>query len=121
MPNPDDHIHLPVGAEEVGSSATARFPRLVTGMGCSSLFMSLSTILLQAPTGVLFQQHAQLYYVVLLSLAAIATTQIGIGIFLQYGGAPVLERVVKTFILTASTLVLILTATIGGFCITTKI
>jgi hypothetical protein len=106
MPNPND-IHQP----SLAMAVPDRFPRLVTGMGCSSLFMSLSTLLLQAPRGVLFEQHAQLYYVILLSLATITTTQIGIGI----------ERVVKTFILTASTLVLILTATIGGFSFTTKI
>jgi hypothetical protein len=98
-----------------------RFPHLVTGMGCSSLLMSLSTLLFQEPSGVLFQQHHRLFYQILLLLAVLGTIQVAVGIFLQYRTAPASERIGKTVILTASTLLLILTAAIGGFSLPRKI
>jgi hypothetical protein len=125
MPLPIDiHQHQLVGAGAEVRSAMAvpdRFSHLVTGMGCWSLSMSLSTLLFEAPSGVLFEQHAQLYYAMLISLAVIGTVQIALGIFLQYRGASVLERLAKTSILTSSTMVLILTATMGGFSFTRKL
>jgi hypothetical protein len=53
---------------------------------------------------VLFEQHLQLYYAMLISLAVIGTVQIALIIFLQYRGASVLERLAKTFVLTSSTM-----------------
>jgi hypothetical protein len=55
-----------------GTQAMAdRFPRPVAGTGCSSLLMSIYTILFQAPSSVLFEQHSHLFYQMLAVLALI--------------------------------------------------
>jgi hypothetical protein len=113
---------LPSDVQQLADMAVPdRFPRLVAGMGCSSLLMSIYTILFQAPSGVLFEQHPRLFYQILLLLVVLGTIQVAVGFFLQYRDAPVPERIGKTVILTISALLLILTATIGGFSFKMKL
>jgi hypothetical protein len=60
MPLPNDVHQL------ADMTVPDRFPRLVVaGIGCSSLLMSIYTILFQAPSGVLFEQHPHLFYQIL--------------------------------------------------------
>jgi hypothetical protein len=67
MPLPNDVHQL------ADMTVPDRFPRLVVaGIGCSSLLMSIYTILFQAPSSVLFEQHSHLFYQILLLLAVLA-------------------------------------------------
>jgi hypothetical protein len=58
--------------------------------------MSISTLLFEPPRGVLFEHHTQAYYVLLVVLALVGAAEIFAGLFLQYSGARVMQRIGKT-------------------------